>query len=310
MRWVARVLAVIVLCGALLPAGVVHADDVEDAQALYVKAREAYDALDYNTAYTLFNESQRLDPAPGTVLNLALSSDRLGRLTEASRLVNEVLEALDEDDERRPVAEKLRADLDDRMPLLTIEPGAEATVLLDGALVPREKLGTAIPLDPGSHELVIRAAGHQDNQQTLTVGEHERPTIRVVPGPPLEAPQVIPEPPDVVPAGTPWWGILGWSVAGAGVASLGVTAVMAGLIVSRDTTVNAHCSPLRVCDDIAFAAAEEGKTFSNVGTATFIAGVVAIAGGLTLAIPSLIGDSEIAVTPVAGGGVVSIAVIR
>lgn len=307
MGWVRTVLAAFVLSVSLSP-GVAHAGDVERARALHGDARLAYDELRFGAAYALFSASQRLDPTPDKALDLALTATKLGRFIQASRHLDEALAALPPHHERRPVAEELRTELALRTPLLWIELGAPAAVTLDGRRVSPHELGSPIAIDPGTHEIVIRAAGHEDNRRVLTVGEHERPTIRAVPGPPLDVRPTEPEPPPT--PGTPWWGILGWSLAGAGVASLSATPVLAGLIIERDTIVDEHCDAARGCDDIAFAAADEGKQLADAGTATFVVGVTALAAGLGLAIPSLLLDGDVAITPVSGGGVLSIAVRR
>jgi hypothetical protein len=160
---------------------------------------------------------------------------------------------------------------------------------------------------------VVGAEGHEESNQPFSIAEGEKKTVTVAPGPRIRAPEVV-VPEDDEPGARPEarknWGIVGWTLAGLGVASLAVTGVMAGLIVDRDNTVDDHCNADRECDDIAFEAADEGKTFSTVGTTTFILGLAAVAGGLAIAIPAMSEDTQVGVTAVPGGGVLTIAVVR
>src|SRR5262249_18357787 len=55
------------------------------AQAAFVEGRRLADAGDFAAAATRFEESDRLDPALGTTLNLAACYERAGRLASAAR---------------------------------------------------------------------------------------------------------------------------------------------------------------------------------------------------------------------------------
>ncbi|MFO0567610.1 MAG: hypothetical protein U0263_18270 [Polyangiaceae bacterium] len=54
--------------------------DATAAEALFNAGRDAVKAGDYPTACAKFRESNRLDPAPGTVLNLADCEEHLGHV--------------------------------------------------------------------------------------------------------------------------------------------------------------------------------------------------------------------------------------
>jgi hypothetical protein len=75
-----------------------------EAETLFREGREAVKRGDYAVACPKFEESQRLEPANGTLLNLALCEEGWGRAAEASVHFEEVLRAPDLDDQRRAIA--------------------------------------------------------------------------------------------------------------------------------------------------------------------------------------------------------------
>src|SRR5687768_5789067 len=78
-----RLLAVAALViGALSPSAA-WARDPAAAEALYRAGRDAAKKGDWEKACAQFAESQRLDPAPGTLLNLADCEERRGLIASA-----------------------------------------------------------------------------------------------------------------------------------------------------------------------------------------------------------------------------------
>src|SRR5947207_15862051 len=63
------------------------------AEALFREGRDAVKMGEYEIACPKFEESQRLDPANGTLLNLALCEEGWGHLADARRHFRQVLEA-------------------------------------------------------------------------------------------------------------------------------------------------------------------------------------------------------------------------
>src|SRR5579862_4852149 len=69
--------------------------------ASHVAAGELFDAGvaardrgDWPTAYQSFLRSQKLEPAPGTLLNLALCEEKLGKVSSAADHLTQVIEGL------------------------------------------------------------------------------------------------------------------------------------------------------------------------------------------------------------------------
>ena len=145
----------LLLAGA---AGAQSATEVSLAETLYRQARELSAAGKYDEACPKFAESLRLDPATGTLLNLAACHEAQGKLATA---FFEFSDALTESKRNRwqsriKFAEEHLAALEPKLSRLTLglapevnEP--ELTVALDGVGIGRAALGVPTPVDPGKH---------------------------------------------------------------------------------------------------------------------------------------------------------------
>src|SRR5438552_14501087 len=91
-----------VIAGIMLVSrmGIAEEKDPATADALFRAGREAADHGDSATACARFGESYRLDPAVGTLLNLADCEVALDRLADAWEHYRRVADALDPTDER------------------------------------------------------------------------------------------------------------------------------------------------------------------------------------------------------------------
>src|SRR5262249_26584812 len=77
-------------------------NDPAAAEALFREGRAAAQKGDWETACPKLRESQRLDPAAGTLLNLADCEEHRGKVATAWQLYRQVVESLPETDERVP----------------------------------------------------------------------------------------------------------------------------------------------------------------------------------------------------------------
>src|SRR4051812_39657412 len=104
-----------------LRAGAARAQDSSAAaEALFNDAREAMARKDFDVACRKFRESDRLDPALGTRINLANCEEQRGQLATAWALFRQVQEKLPPTDARAPIARDRIAKLDARVPHLII----------------------------------------------------------------------------------------------------------------------------------------------------------------------------------------------
>lgn len=100
--------------------------DPATAEALFREGRSAAEAGNYAVACPKFEESHRLDPAPGTLLNLADCEEHRGQILRALQHFHQLHAELPATDERKPIAAARARALELRAPELRIVPTAAA----------------------------------------------------------------------------------------------------------------------------------------------------------------------------------------
>src|SRR5438445_2081122 len=93
------------------------------AAALFDDGRDAMKRGDFDVACARFDESNRLEPAVGTELNLALCEEKLGHELSAWRRLQRVIDVLPQGDDRLPIARQHRDDIDARLPRVRLIAG-------------------------------------------------------------------------------------------------------------------------------------------------------------------------------------------
>jgi tetratricopeptide (TPR) repeat protein len=310
-------------------------DSAAAAQALFDEGKSQLAAGHYDRACPAFEESQKLDPALGTILNLADCYEKAGRTASAwSKFVEAAAKAQKSGhpDAERVAKDRARA-LERRLAKLTItvtaadsEPGLE--VLRDGVSVGAAEFGLAIPVDPGSHTVSARAPERKTWETQVVVASASSETTVV---PELEKPPEATTPPhsEAEPAqaahgkGDKVESVdqeqhshtrrtIGLVVGGVGLAAVAVGGVFAGLTKSKDKTADGLChggSDGNSCADDtekqkyedAVADAKRFRTFAyvgfGVGGAALITGAVLFFTG-----SSKRASSAFVVTPALGPG--------
>jgi hypothetical protein len=244
---------------------------------------------DYNAACPKLVESQRIDPSNGTLLNLVLCEERLGKVASAWLHARELLDRLSPNDDRRPIVERRITGLSARLPKLTVRLSPVAPpntkLILDGVELSTASLGIALPIDPGVHRVVASAAGRQDRATDISVGEAgeyefsgepgptEEPRADVV-RPPSEQQELVPSPlnasvtsagpPDTPPfqsvhssGPVPRW--VGWTAGGVGATGLLTGAVLGVMALQKLATVHETCPDKQCRDSSGLEAAHQGK---------------------------------------------------
>jgi hypothetical protein len=304
-------LAGILFAPAVPGRALAQARDPVAAEALFRAGREAATKGDFETACSKFTESQRLDPAVGTEFNIADCEEHRGRLATAWERFTRVVGQLPPADERVAVATARAAALEKRLPRLTIAlaPGAPAgvTVRRDDVDVGTASLGTALPVDPGKHVVVVRAPGRQDATTSIDLAEAEQKTLVAQPGP-----EGAPAP--VEQGSGPLRRTIGFAAGSVGLAGLVVFAVTGGLTLAKKSTVNQHCH-FNLCDQTGFDAAQSGQTLGMVSGATLIAGAVLTGAGIVLVVTGNDGGHPdkkptTALVPSVGPGVGSMSIVH
>ena len=261
-----------------------------------------------------FLESIKLDIKAVTLINLAACEEKTNKLADAighwvearSRAQVENNSAIQEEAEKKAKA------LEARIPKLTVAlpPNApkDAEVVRDGVALGSASFGVPLPVNPGSHTLVVRAKGVEDAPTTVTLAEAESKTVQLKLGTPKPvdvAPPVAVVPPGGKPADEPSKGTSSIAYVGFGVAAVGlgvgmITGVLAlgAASEAKDECPNGVCSSPQAKDD-----AESGKTMGTISTIGFIvAGVGAAIGvyGLVWGTPKSSASVGLSVGPTGG----------
>jgi hypothetical protein len=208
MRWSSHA----VLIAALLTSGALSAQPKGEAQQLFDEGHAAYDRGDFALACRKFAQSQKLEPAGGTLMSLADCEERLGQFLAARSHYHAALTLFTAPDERIPFVKKRLAALEKRTPTLTLTlaptASAGATVELDGYPVLASELGTPVPVDPGKHVVVVSAPDNANRRHDLELAVGDRRVLVVGAGAPLPPKAPVPASPaeggpTAVPKATP-----------------------------------------------------------------------------------------------------------
>ncbi len=299
--------AVLLLAGATA-----RAQTTDDARAradtLFREGQDLLSAGQFPTACAKLEESQRLDPKIGRLLNVAYCHEQLGRTATAWNEYNQAaaLALQLKQTEREAFARKEANALAHKLSFVQLDMNAapEVTqVTLDGVTLTRDQWTVPFPVDPGPHSMTFGAAGRKTQTQTVVVGAPG--TMRVVleplgpeAGPNLPVAAPPPQPPSgqhdsgmqaETPAAAPHGSRLpGWIVGGVGVVALGVGAGFGVRAISLKSDADAQC-PNHLCSRQGTSTIADAKTAATISTIGLIAGAVGVGVGawLVLRVPSV-----------------------
>jgi serine/threonine-protein kinase len=297
----------LILLGAFALSSPAWADpspsDKAASDVLFKDAKQLVAEGRFNEACPKFEESQRLDPTPGTLLNLgdcyiSASPPRNASAWGAYRQA-EVM-ARQRGDAARQQGAALRAQaVEPRLSKVTIVvppaarlPGLE--VKWDGRPVGEGLFGSAFPVDAGEHTVVASAPGHKGWTGKGLVGATGGTTTVEVPVLPLGAAEVKPGAP---PPAVPFWGtqrVLGLSAGVAGVVGIVIGSIYGVKAASKDAESLPHCLPnnKKLCDAQGVALGEDAFDAAAASTAGFVAGGVGLVGGAILFFTAPSGSSQ------------------
>ncbi len=240
-----------------------------------------------------FAESERLRPALGTLLNLAVCHEKEKKTASAWAEYTEVAGQATRagQSDRAQFATQHAAALEPQLCRLRLEmsaPPLSTEVKIDGQPLGAAIWGTDIPLDPGTHSVVVSAPGKQPWLRTITLGPGQTMDREEVPpllddtsapkgAPPGDAHTLRPDG-TAAPEGR---GPLPYVLGGAGI----VAVVVGGILIGRGAAYSSQSS-----NETSKAATLTGVNHTNfvnaassdssAGTSNTVAG--AVVGGLGL----------------------------
>ncbi|WP_437332419.1 tetratricopeptide repeat protein [Sorangium sp. So ce394] len=319
-----------VLLGAVALSGAASAQRADRAvkpvaEALFRQGRELFKRGQFPEACDKFQESQRLEPKPGTLLNLAVCHEKVGKLATAwaeLRSVEEIARREGRKD-REGFARAQREALEERLARLEVrmaEPPAGLRLTLDGEPLNGAALNAPFPVDPGRHRVAAAAPGKRAWSTEVEVPPERAAIVVAVPAledapPAAPGSAGAPSPRAAGPASgrEPQAGSAGMVLAatgfGVGAIGLGVGAVAGALTLARSGALaeacpNDRCPPSRRGE---LGAANTLANVSNAGFAVLAIGAgVGVAGLLMMPAQGSTSGARAALTPVLGPGFIGL----
>lgn len=297
------------------PALAQPADSSAAAEQLFNEARVLFDRGDYAAACPKFDASYKLDPALGTLLNLATCYEQNNQLASAWGRYRELvlLAGKINDTQRLAIATERATALEPRLPKLTIrlpvKPVPGLVIKRDDVDVEEGVIGTAIYVDPGTHTIVASAPKYESFTTTITLSEAEAKDIQIL-GLALIAVAPPPAPPPVTRQIDPGRNrrVLGLALGGGGIA---VVAAGLGFGIGARSAWNGAFDD-RLCDRETLRCTPEGQIRTDTARdRALVADIVTGIGVATVAAGAILyftapKPSTITIQPTAEGGMVTL----
>jgi hypothetical protein len=276
------------------------------AEALFNEGRRLAGEGHFAEACPKFEASQKSDPALGTLLNLADCYEKVGKTASAWAQYREAipLARAAGSQERIDLATGRATALEAHLSTLTIRVPAShegVTVGRDGAPVDSGELGSAIPVDPGEHEVTASAPGHKPWSTKVQVKPDSDKVVVDVPeleaGPATETVTTAPTSQETSAAtgSSSAQRPIAIAVGAVGVVGLGLGAFFGISANSSWKDAKGGCTDYPYqCSSDALGQRDSASTKATVSTIAFIAGGVALAAGTVLWFTAPSGSSSVA----------------
>ena len=267
------------------------------AQTLFDEAVKLMDKGQFSDACPKLAESQRLDPGGGTLLNLGFCRQNEGKLASAWAAYNEALsQAIKDGRKDRESTARVHVDeLEGKYSKLAIDVSDAARkidgleIRIDGTPVRQAAWGSLVPIDRGTHGIVVSAPGKKNYNTTIDIttdGTTQRVSIPALEKAPIAIDRTRGSGTERVTSRGQI--IAGWVTVGVGVAALGV-GIGAGIAaLDAKSQVDAVCKfpPGNACDQNGMAINERAKTYAWLSDFGIGVGAAAIIGGVALVLTS------------------------
>ena len=265
---------------------------------------------DYKTAYERFIRSYQLEPATGTLLNIADCEEHLGNAAAAWLHFRQGLSMLSAGDDRRSPVEARMAYLDKQLARLTIHLSARApvgtSVQQDGTPVSVDTIGHPVRANPGEHVVVASAQGRDPRRYEISLEAGQAGELVVEPGDPPVLPSGSPLSPPPSPGSSR-------RDIGLVAATVGIVGLVGGVVTrlvafGNHDTIKAHCLDSGGCDSDGWQAVQSARTWQTISTVSLVTGLAGLGvGGYLLFWPVEPATTQAGVSPLVypgGGGVV------
>ncbi len=271
------------------------------AQVLFDEGRALMKQKRHEEACPKFAESQRLDPATGTQLNLAVCYEKIGKTVSAWINFLEAAAAAKKQGhaKRHKLAIERAKALEGKLSRIKIEvpsPVAGLTVKRNETVLRNAQWGIGVPVDPGSYQISATAPNKETWSKKVEVSKPG--AVLTVTIPELEAAPTIPTDEgtegESESSGTTQK-ILALVSAGIGVAGIIIGVAYGVTAINKNDDSLAYCpnDPNR-CTADGVALRDEALTAGTVSTVGIVVGSAGLVTGLVLWLtaPSAANDAE------------------
>lgn len=272
------------------------ANDQSLAQSLFEQGKKLMGQERYAEACSKLQESQRLDPSGGTVLNLALCREREGKLATAWADFKTALSFARRDgrQDRVGAAEEHIAKLEPRLPKLTVEaldPAKKQKISIDETELRQGAWGIPMAVDPGSHVIHAEAPGKKPWETTIEIAVAARETVEVpalatdeaAAGEAVSTPAI---PADRGADRASGRRTLGWVLGGTGIAAIGVGSYFGVRALDKRSQSDKLCPTDNTCTSEGVSLNNEAKTAAWIADVGIGVGIVGIGVGTYLLLTS------------------------
>jgi hypothetical protein len=299
--WTIFVIAIVTLAVATNA----HAADAVTTKRAIDRFHEGQHLLEtgkVHLACEAFTESQALDPALGTLLNLAVCHQREGKIASSWREFRTAaaLATSRHEGDRSQFATEQADALEPTLPQIVVKvpPGLRSpAVRIDGKEVNEQTWTAETPIDPGDHEIAVSAIGKKNFVTTFTVTAS--PIVRTVSVPEMEDANPMTPPPIAMkerseePAPSNTRRTASFVAGGAAIVALGVGAYFGVSTLSKVKDSDAHCTE-NMCDSAGLSFRNDAKSTATASDVGFAASVL-FAGAAAYLFVTSSPDSKIAV---------------
>jgi hypothetical protein len=299
------ILLVVAVSLSVSPASGQSGQDKAAAEALFAEGRKLTAAGNHVAACEKFEASQKLDPAVGTMLNLADCYEKTGRTASAWATFRETATAARAggSPDREELARSRAAALEQRLSTILVQAKTGIQISKDGRPLEPAMLGTPIPVDPGKHVIAATAPGKKPWSETVEIGndrvrlELHVPELEAIPG---AAPSTTQAVPSSAPGGTTSYAPTtpspeqvrrsgkGQRIVAGGVGVVGLIGAGLGVYFTARASslwsdARSHCSPYPGnCTDEAASLSRDAKEAGNLATIAGILGAAGLVGAAVL----------------------------
>jgi hypothetical protein len=308
------------------------------ADALFREGQQLVTAGQIATGCAKLEESQRLDPKLGRLLNLAYCHEQLGRTATAWSEYNQAaaMALQTGQKEREAFARKQANELARKLSFFQIDATKQpdlSIVTIDGRALTHDQWAVPFAVDPGAHKLTFTAPGRKTGTKEVTASAAGTTRVSVEalePGTPDATPPpsttATPDasnatpnatstsnttstptptstststaPSEETPTSSGGGRTLGWIIGGAGIVGIGVGTVFGVRAMSLKSDADQQC-PNKKCTPTGTSLISDAKTSAVVADIGFAVGAVGLAVGAWLVLrPSSSGAASAQLAPI------------